>query len=59
MVLIFFSRADTNQDEILDLSELEAWIKKKLEEHFREAAGENDRIFKTLDKNNDGKIEKI
>lgn len=49
-----FNKADTNRDEYLELSELEAWIMKKLEEHFYEAADENGRIFAKLDKNKDG-----
>lgn len=49
-----FDKADVNKDQVLDLSELEGWIKKKLEEHFHEATTENERIFQKLDKDKDG-----
>jgi len=48
-------RVDVNSDDFITTDELQAWILRKVEEHFTEAADENEKIFNALDTDNDGK----
>lgn len=48
------NRVDTDQDSLLSVTELEAWVLKKMEEHFAEAMEENEEIFKHLDPDGNG-----
>ncbi|KAL8574853.1 hypothetical protein ACOMHN_044875 [Nucella lapillus] len=49
-------KVDTDKDGKLSISELEAWVNEKIEEHFSEATEENEEIFKHLDPDNNGKV---
>ncbi|XP_025084383.1 45 kDa calcium-binding protein-like isoform X2 [Pomacea canaliculata] len=49
-------KVDTDQDSLLSVTELEAWVLKKMEEHFAEAMEENEEIFKHLDPDGNGKV---
>lgn len=45
---------DTDHDGQLSVVELERWVMQKMEEHFAEAAKENEEIFKHLDPDGNG-----
>lgn len=47
-------RVDTDQNGYIRQEELETWIVAKIQEHFKEAAEENEAIFKQLDVDKDG-----
>ena len=47
-------RIDTDLDRFVSLKELEAWIQKKVQEHFEEAVEQNDAVFNSLDRDHDG-----
>ena len=49
-------RVDVNSDDFITTDELQAWILRKVEEHFTEAADENEKIFNALDTDNDGNL---
>ncbi|GAB1602143.1 45 kDa calcium-binding protein-like [Argonauta hians] len=52
-----FEKADTNNDNYLETSELEIWIQRKLEEHLDEAVNETEAMFRYLDTNGNGFVE--
>ena len=47
-------RVDVNRDHFIEQLELENWIVLKVNEHFDEAAAENDKVFQMIDIDNDG-----
>ena len=49
-------RVDTDGDGRLCAPELEAWIRKKTEEHFDEGIDESNHVFKHLDPDGDGTV---
>ncbi len=49
-------RVDANGDSFISQNELEEWIIRKVQEHFEEAAEENEDIFKRMDPDNNGGV---
>lgn len=46
-----FQRADTDQDQLLDIQELARWIHTKITEHISRAMKENVGLFTAIDNN--------
>ncbi|KAI0222045.1 45 kDa calcium-binding protein [Lamellibrachia satsuma] len=51
-----FIKVDVNRDLFIEQTELENWIVLKVNEHFDEAAAENDKVFQMIDTDGDGGI---
>ena len=51
---LFCFRVDVNRDLFIEQTELENWIVLKVNEHFDEAAAENDKVFQMIDTDGDG-----
>ena len=54
LMLFLYFRVDVNRDNFIEQLELENWIVLKVNEHFDEAAAENDKVFQMIDTDNDG-----
>ena len=54
LMLFLCFRVDVNRDHYIEQLELENWIVLKVNEHFDEAAAENDKVFQMIDTDNDG-----